>query len=157
MSDPVVIHLDLPADTRYLSVLGVCLGEMLTQYQSVPEQTRYNIGLAAHEICANMAEHAYAGAEGRLAITLRLQGKSFFFEARDHGQRAFDPTCVPMPDPTAFDRRGRGLWLVYQLTDAVTYAARDGYTWEYSPANEQWQRQPTEVRAFNQWNFRKDF
>lgn len=157
MSDPVFIQLDLPADTRYLSVLGVCLSDMLTQYQIVPEQIRYNLVLAAHEIAANMTEHSYAGAQGRLAITLRLQDKSFFFEARDQGECAFDPTRVPLPDPMAFDRRGRGLWLVYQLTDVLTYATRDGQHWEYVAAKEQWKNHAGEVRAFNQWNFRKDF
>lgn len=154
MNDPVTIQLDLPADAQYLGVLGVCLNELLSQRAALAEQTRYNIALAAHEICANLIEHAYADQTGRLALTFTVHANAFEFEARDHGARVFDPTQVPLPDATAFDQRGRGLWLVQQLTDRVTYAARDGRTWHYQTA---WRAEPLAApRAHNTWFFRKD-
>jgi len=158
MNDPVMIQLELPADPQYLSVLGVCLNELLSQAAALTEQTRYNIGLAAHEVCANMVEHAYAGASGRVAVTMTLHAQAFDFQARDQGACVFDPTQVPEPDPTAFDQRGRGLWLVRQLTDAVTYAARDGRTWHAELRQTGWRAEPLAApRENNLWSFRKDF
>ena len=62
-----VIRLDLPATHKHLNILGACILEFLARVENIPEREAvvYNLQLAAHEACANIIDHAYAGERER--------------------------------------------------------------------------------------------
>jgi len=62
-----VIRLDLPASHKHVNILGACISELLVRVEHVDdrEAIMYNMQLAAHEACANIIDHAYAGDSGR--------------------------------------------------------------------------------------------
>ncbi len=133
MIDQDTLWLDLPATNQYLGVLGACVTEMLRRVEGLGDlQTlAYGIELAAHEICVNIVEHAYAGyAEGRIRIGLMImrQPLRFVVELADNGH-PFDPsTSAPLRDD--LQDRGRGLLLVHSLMDEVVYQRLpDGNHW----------------------------
>ena len=128
MDDCDRIELDLPASLKYLNVVGACITEMLTraEYLSEPDVTAYNLQLAVHEICTNLANHAYAGIQGgriRLTLCLCTNPHRFTADLFDTGA-AFDPSTVPAPDPEAGQVSGYGLFLARELMDEVRYERR---------------------------------
>jgi serine/threonine-protein kinase RsbW len=133
MTDEDTLWLDLPATNKYLGVLGACVTEMLRRVEGVDDlQTvAYEIQLAAHEICVNIVEHAYAGyGEGRIKVGLMIirQPLCFIVELADSGH-PFDDSCLtPLQDD--LQDRGRGLLLVHKLMDEVMYQRLpDGNHW----------------------------
>lgn len=128
-----VIELNLPASLQYLNVLSACLGEILAQLDEVPDraQATYNLQLAVHEIGANIVEHAYAGAAGRIAVTLTLSvtPRRLIVELRDDATRTFNPVKLQEPALDDLQTRGRGVWLTRQLTDELVYQSRDNQCW----------------------------
>jgi len=127
------IRLDLPANPRYLNVLGDCIAALLSHVNTLPDPqtTIYNVQLAVHEACANIIDHAYDGQGGRIHITMALnwQPPQLTIELVDTG-KSFDPSAVP---PTNLDEphvRGYGLHLMKQLMDEVVYqTASSSNTW----------------------------
>jgi serine/threonine-protein kinase RsbW len=124
------VQIVLPATFTYLSVLGACIGEVLQRADGAARRKdlTYNVQLAAHEICANIVEHAYAGQSGgdvhiTLALTDSPPGLSIVM--RDRG-RAFDPTVAPPPDLDRIQERGYGLYLAQTLLDDVRYEPEPG-------------------------------
>jgi serine/threonine-protein kinase RsbW len=133
-----LIRLNLPSDLRYLSILGACIQEMLSQVEiSDREMTVYAIQLAAHEGCTNIIDHAYAGGAGRIKITLSMlpRPRRFVCEIHDVGANSFDPTTIEKPGE--IDERGRGLTLICTLMDRVAYRSREGQVWQ-SVAGSPW-------------------
>jgi O-antigen/teichoic acid export membrane protein/anti-sigma regulatory factor (Ser/Thr protein kinase) len=93
-------RLRLPASYRYLNVLGECIGAMLPE----DVETANALQLAAHEICTNIIDHAYAGSDGQIEVTLThdRQLGTFLVETRDFGGNTFDLSLIPDRfDPTA--------------------------------------------------------
>jgi len=134
MSQSDVIRLDLPASHKVLNVLAACLAAVLERVEGLPDpaRTTYDVSLAAHEVCTNVIDHAYAGqAGGRIGITLTLEQplRRLVIEVCDAG-RAFDPSQVPEPDFESGQVHGYGLFLVQQLVDQATYKSLpDGNCW----------------------------
>jgi serine/threonine-protein kinase RsbW len=90
------------------------------------------VQLAAHEVCTNIVEHAYAGnPDGCIAITLTLHPDppQMTIDFRDTG-RTFDLACVPTPNLDEMRERGYGLFLIYNLMDTVEYTPHaEGNHW----------------------------
>jgi serine/threonine-protein kinase RsbW len=142
MNEGDVIRLDLPANYAYLNVLSACIVATLERARgdcSVLEQTpagqvpapdpartAYDVSLAAHEICTNIIQYAYAGQTGgriQLQMVLEHCPRRIVIEVSDTG-RAFDPSLVPEPDLDGGQVHGYGLFLVRNLMDEVAYEAR---------------------------------
>jgi serine/threonine-protein kinase RsbW len=125
-----VVRLELPANARYLNVLGVCIGEMLSRVDGMsdPQQTIYNIQLAVHEGCTNIVDHAYVDDGGRIAVNLMLgwSPPQIIVELHDNG-RSFDPTSIPDPNFDEPQVRGYGLYLMRQIMDEVAYDPQPGH------------------------------
>jgi len=135
MNLPDSFQLDLPADLRYLNVVGACLGAILERTEGVGDLAglRYNVELALQETCTNVVEHAYAGQEGgriHVQFTLSPTPHRLTVDIRDTG-RPFNPDLVAEPDLDTVQYRGYGLFLIKELMDQVTY--------EPGPANNHWQ------------------
>lgn len=124
-----VIHLELPAEHKYLNVLGACIGAMLDRADNIPdvESLKYNMELAVHETCTNIVEHAYNGKNGRINISLSIYKKPgrFIVELRDTGS-PFDLTKIQEPDLEAPQIHGYGLFITRQLLDEVDYQSNVG-------------------------------
>ena len=124
------VRLNLPASHKYLHLLGSCIRGILERVECLEdaEGVAYNIALAAHEIGANIVDHAYGGtADGRIDVTLTLgeAGSSLIVDLRDTG-RAFDPGTVPQPALGEPQIHGYGLFLARELMDTVEYTPAPG-------------------------------
>ena len=129
-----VIRLDLPANHKHLNILGACISELLVRVEDVGDREAiiYNMQLAAHEACANIIDHAYAGDSGRrILITLTLAGcpRRLIIVLHDTGF-SFDLAAVPEPNLDEAHDHGYGLFLMRSLMDEVTYTSRpEGNHW----------------------------
>lgn len=132
LQHPEVIRLELPARYTYLHILSDCVADMLRLVAEIPdrETMTYNIQLAAHEICTNIMNHAYADThtgEGRIDISLTLHPWPLRFEIELHDTGcSFDPDVVPTPLLQEAQIHGYGLFLVRTLMDTVTYTSQSG-------------------------------
>lgn len=119
-----VVRLNVPAQHKFLNVIGNCIRSLITNESSVSDKDAliYNIELAVHEACANIVEHAYAGLSGRIevAFTLVQEPRKLVVELGDNG-RSFDLSSVSAPDLDQPHTSGYGLFLVHQLMDKVEY------------------------------------
>ena len=129
-----VIRLDLPANHKHLNILGACISELLVRVEHVHEREAiiYNLQLAAHEACANIIDHAYAGdIDRRILVTLTLVGRPrrLIIDLHDTGC-SFDLAMVPEPNLDEAHDHGYGLFLMRSLMDEVTYTSQpEGNHW----------------------------
>jgi serine/threonine-protein kinase RsbW len=132
-SPPVLVRLEIPAEHRYLNVVGACAIALLDRVPNLEEAkiVSYNIELALHEACANIVDHAYAGWSGRIVIEFHYTAapQQLAIDLYDTGA-AFDPSAVPPPNLDDAQIHGYGLFLVRSLMDEVRYEALpDGNHW----------------------------
>jgi serine/threonine-protein kinase RsbW len=129
MSHAAPVELSLPAEHRYLNILGACIGELLAREEGMvePVVTIYNIQLAAQEISANIVEHAYGAAGGRIDITMQVLQRPhrLVIQLLDMGA-AFDPCAVARPNLDGVHEGGYGLFLARSLLDDLSYSALPG-------------------------------
>jgi serine/threonine-protein kinase RsbW len=113
----------VPATFGDVRTIDTTIVDLLTR-ANADEFTIYNVQLAAHEVCTNIVEHAYAGRDdGTIAVTLRLARaphRAIQIELRDRG-RAFDPDAIPAPDLDKPQEGGYGLFLAKALLDELIY------------------------------------
>ncbi|NWJ44446.1 MAG: ATP-binding protein [Chloroflexi bacterium] len=128
--DPgILIKLELPADYKYLNLLGAVLNGILERIEDLeePETLAYSLQLAIHEICTNVVGHAYEEKPGyRIWLEFRVISEplSISVEITDTG-KAFQSNVKRTPDLENAQVHGYGLFLVEQLTDSFEYR-RDG-------------------------------
>lgn len=125
-----IIRLDLPATAKYLTILSACIAEMLARVDNLPERDTitYNIQLAAHEACANIVDHAYAGALDKrilINLTLKQHPMSFVIDLYDSGQ-PFDLETTPTPNLDQPQVHGYGLFIIRSLMDEMVYRPQPG-------------------------------
>lgn len=124
-----VIYVDVPATHKYLNLLAACIGEMLSRLDDLPDMqtTIYNVQLAVQECCANIVDHAYDDADGRIVATLTLMDapRRLIVELHDSG-RPFEPEAIPRPALDETQVRGYGLFLMDELLDEVDYLPQPG-------------------------------
>lgn len=99
---------------------GFVLGAEPTAAASVADRME----LAVHELAVNVADHAYAGRSGPLAVHLRWDGLAVTAELVDAGS-AFDPASATDPDLDHPRVDGYGLFLVRALVDDLVYRRDD--------------------------------
>jgi serine/threonine-protein kinase RsbW len=121
------ITLDLPADLKYLSLLGACIVEFVGRVEDVAEaeSVAYNVQLAVNEIFTNIVVHAYQrDASKRVGVRLALNAnpRKLHLSTEDTG-RVFDPDNVAQPELEVPQEHGYGLFLAKQLMDVVDYQA----------------------------------
>lgn len=116
------IYLDLPANTKYLNVLGALLEEVLQRSESpIAEKVVQAVKLAVHEACTNIVLHAYEDIDdGRLLVTICLGADQLVVRLHDTGQ-PFDLDAQPEPALGTAQVHGFGLFLMRSLLDEVTY------------------------------------
>ncbi len=124
MSD--TITLVLPADLKYLNIVGACVEALLQRVEKVTDRsaTVYNIQLALQEACTNVVTHAYQGGDATQQITLAFNvfgtPTRLVAQITDQGIQ-FDPDTVAAPNLDEPQVHGYGLFLIRELMDQVEY------------------------------------
>lgn len=120
-----MVRLELPATYAELSVLSSAITALLDPIEQITDRERvvYAVQLAAHEICTNIIDHAYAGATDKwIKATLRLAPatRKLEIELEDSGI-ACNPDSIADPDLSQPRESGYGMYLVRNLVDDVCY------------------------------------
>lgn len=114
-------------EIKALSEINPIFGERLEALLAkapklhLTRQTRLDLKTAFYEAVANAIEHA-----GELQKAQLVQGKLFIddrfigFDVKDHGE-GFDIEHVPLPDFNDYQSSGRGIFMMKQLGDDVSY------------------------------------
>lgn len=117
------LQLSLPADKKYLGLLGNVVQEVCQQVPGLSASTGYNVQLAVDEAVVNVITHAYHDdPAGRIELAFDICVDRLIIKVRDWGD-SFDPDELPDPDPTRPDASGYGVYLIRRLMDAVVYQA----------------------------------
>lgn len=118
------VFLEIPASLRHIHLLSRCACALAETVPNLAEPTvnLYNLELAIQEVAVNIVNHAYAGQEGRIQMTLQLAEQTPQLTLCFHDTGAsFDPSQVPAPRLGELQEHGFGLFLVRELMDEVTY------------------------------------
>jgi serine/threonine-protein kinase RsbW len=125
------IHLDIvvPNKKRYLSLIGNIAEEVaraLDNYAGDREALAYHLNVVLTEAMANAIDHCASSDEDQtVRVCIFIEEDDLCVRVYDHGQ-GFDLALVPEPDLEDLSERGRGLFLIRTLMDAVTYTRIDG-------------------------------
>ncbi len=120
------IHLEIvvPNKTRYLSLIGNIAEEVaraLDDYAGDREALAYHLNLVLTEAMVNAIEHTPPTDNSQtVRVCIYIADKDLRIHVHDHGQ-GFDLEAVPAPDFEQLDERGRGIFLIRNLMDAVDY------------------------------------
>lgn len=120
------IHLEIvvPNKTRYLSLIGNIAEEVaraLDDYAGDREALAYHLNLVLTEAMVNAIEHTQPDDDGQtVRVCIFIADKDLRIRVHDHGE-GFDLDAVPQPDFDQLDERGRGIFLIRNLMDAVDY------------------------------------
>jgi serine/threonine-protein kinase RsbW len=123
-SDPSeLFNLTIPADSEAIPTVTDAIAEALIRLE-VPEQKRFEIGLATHEALANAIEHGCKSdsskevccrfscdRNGRILIVVTDPGPGF----------RFDSVANPELGSNLYADHGRGVYLIRQLMDDVQF------------------------------------
>ncbi len=125
--------LELPASHRYINLVGACVTALLEREDQLPDRDRIiqQVELAIHETCANIVEHAYLNAPGRILVNLFIKKdpKILVVDLYDTGI-PFDMTRFHPAKVEGGQVRGYGLSLIHQLMENVTYVVEsEGNHW----------------------------
>lgn len=124
------IKLEVPANHKYLNVIGACINAMLDRIdtQSDRKSLKYNMELALHETCTNIIEHAYADKAGAIKIEFRLlpEPMRLLINLHDTGKPFDNLQEIPQPSLDEPQIRGYGLFITQQLVDEVKYFSENG-------------------------------
>jgi serine phosphatase RsbU (regulator of sigma subunit)/anti-sigma regulatory factor (Ser/Thr protein kinase) len=91
----------------------------------------YQVKLAVHELCINIVQHAYQGADGVIEVAVTREAEELTVRIRDYAQRGLPtPFVVREPDPLDLPEHGWGMPIVHKVMDTVSYERlADGNHW----------------------------
>ncbi len=123
------IHLEIPADFKYLETVSGWVEMALGQVEGAGEdaQALFALKLAVHEICVNIIEHAYHGKQGLIQISFHVTHPppKIVVQLCDQGDAA-DAANFVEPNLEEPQVKGYGLYLVKNLVDNVEYTRNGG-------------------------------
>ena len=115
------LKLSLPADKRYLSLVGAVVQQVCNEVPGLAPAASYNIHLAVDEALVNIITHAYENdPSGLIELTFEIWADRLVIQVRDWGL-SFDPSAVPEPSSSHPPQRGYGVYLIHKLMDNVMY------------------------------------
>lgn len=86
------------------------------------EVVQNQVKLAVHELCMNIIQHGYAGAEGDLRLEAELKGDILTLVITDSAPNAFDESILDgPPDPLDLPESGWGMFILAQIMDEIHY------------------------------------
>lgn len=146
------VHLELPVNLGYLSVVSSAINALLAT-ENILAETADKIKLAVHETCANIIDHAHPPDNDEyisIILVIDHQLRQFRADLFDMG-RSFEPPpgnsatvwqrCFQengiryflqsVSEPSLEQDRGRGLYLMEQLMDHIScLVTDDGNHWQ---------------------------
>lgn len=122
---------NVPATLKAISSFTTELEDF---FAPLPLEVRVNIVLSVQELCVNIVEHAYANAEGNIAIDIDWSSDKLEIHFRDNAPNHFTlPQTIELPDPRELTEGGLGLFIIYEVFDEVQYAPlQSGNHWYLS-------------------------
>jgi serine/threonine-protein kinase RsbW len=124
-----LIHINIPADLKYLNVIAACVTSLLEREVNLPAQRILisQVELALHEACTNIIEHAYVGMNGHITIYFSIvsQPHRLIIDLFDRG-KTFSINDIPPPDLGIAHTSGYGIFLIRELLDEVLYEPEFG-------------------------------
>lgn len=131
MSTERDIHVDVvvPNKKRYLSLIGNIAEEVaraIENYAGDREALAYHLNVVLTEAMANAIDHSNPTSEEQtVRVCIFIEADDLCVRVYDQGA-GFDLGLVPEPDPEMLLERGRGLFLIRQLMDEVSYTRAHG-------------------------------
>jgi serine/threonine-protein kinase RsbW len=129
-----IIRLDIPGSLKYLNLLESAVDGILERVDDLDAHAPVStdIRLALHELCTNIARHAYSDCDrDRILLTFELAStrRELRITTVDTGSE-FDPSKIPAPDLENGQMHGYGLYLMRKLMDEVEYqTSQAGNRW----------------------------
>jgi sigma-B regulation protein RsbU (phosphoserine phosphatase) len=117
------IRLELPSDVSVIAHVIKLLADRCRDYRSYGQRTLVNLRIALSEALSNAIIYGNSGDRSKkVRVRASVDAWALKVQVSDEGP-GFDPRCVPDPrDGTALEEAGgRGLFLLRQLTDEVSY------------------------------------
>ncbi|MEN9681553.1 MAG: hypothetical protein RLZZ627_1446 [Pseudomonadota bacterium] len=128
-SDDIHVDIVVPNKKRYLSLIGNIAEEVaraLDNYRGDREALAYHLNVVLTEAMANAIDHsASSDADQTVRVCIFIEEDDLCVRVYDHGQ-GFDIDLIPEPDLDDLPERGRGLFLIRTLMDAVSYKRIEG-------------------------------
>jgi anti-sigma regulatory factor (Ser/Thr protein kinase) len=142
-----MVELNIPAEHRYLSMADAWMTAFIERQDDIANRDDFSneFVLAAHELVANVMDHAYGGRGGKISMTIdrsksakavvmRIvdQGKPFSTQSRAGTTWSASGECPggrrleSVSEPEWDQVRGRGLFLANSLLDSVVYCHTGG-------------------------------
>lgn len=118
-------RIESQAGDAYTEKVLDCLNALLEK-AGCPENARRGIGVAADEICSNIADYAYPGGQGVYSVRVRT-GENFAELTFTDSGVPFDPLAeAPAAPADGLPEGGLGILLVRSVMDDVSYERADG-------------------------------
>ena len=132
----IAVDIKVPNQTRYLSLIGRIgedIAKELDKYSGDRETLAYHINVVLTEAMVNAIKYANVNEPDKMVhILINISEDEVVIKVFDKGQ-GFDINSIPSPNFDALEDRGRGIFLIRSLMDAVCYKkTRNGNVLEMS-------------------------
>lgn len=120
----VAVDIVVPGRTEYLALVGdiaECLARGLSAYPGDREALAFNLNLVLTEAVVNAIEHGSpVDSPATLRVCIDIRDDLLSIRVHDYGQ-GFELEEFAERDPGGLDEGGRGIFLIRELMDSVTY------------------------------------
>jgi serine/threonine-protein kinase RsbW len=124
MADNIEVDIRVPNQTRYLSLIGKIgedIARTLKRFKGDREELAYHINLVLTEAMTNAIRHANDQNPAKdIHISISIIDRTLQIKVYDQGQ-GFDTAALPAPDFQGLEEHGRGVFIIRQIMDTVTY------------------------------------
>ena len=130
---PTRIMLDLPARTRYLTIIRELVALAAVEHHYPPGEIAKTV-MAVDEACANIIEHAYlpddSRADPRINIRVDASRTQLAVTIGDQAQCSFSPAAKPKDDIDGYwasgAGHGLGLVILHHFMDRISHSYEPG-------------------------------
>jgi serine/threonine-protein kinase RsbW len=121
------VRLDFLMPSKLSRILGVnrLVSFLAGEFGFPPEDSKVNFPLVMDEALSNAVIHGNKGREDlKVHVRIYISSRRFVAQVEDEGE-GFDPNGASDPKETEnlFKHSGRGIYLIRELMDRVTYSA----------------------------------
>lgn len=120
----VAVDIVVPGRTEYLALVGdiaECLARGLERYSGDREALAFQLNLVLTEAVCNAIEHGLSD-DSRNTLRVCIDIEEDILSVRVHDSGAgFTLEDFVVPDPGGLEEGGRGLFLIRELMDSVSY------------------------------------
>ena len=129
MAENIEVDIKVPNQTRYLGLIGKIgedIARTLKRFKGDREELAYHINLVLTEAMTNAIRHANEDDPAKeIHISIAILDRTLRIQVYDKGH-GFDAASLPAPDFRTLDEHGRGVYIIRQIMDTVTYKKHRG-------------------------------